>query len=151
MKSKKCMIKSMIIKPDNLTKIMSIILHDPLCYDHSNYHSLNWPINNSSQYLCVPWWSIGMSNVTQYEFPNKTTEVWNSLFKYMFLMLLHDYQTICLPHILLFLFQTSIYNKWCNIYTNCLIQAWPRGTDPEGGQRGQFFMSQKPVFCHQFI
>ena len=31
----------MIIKPDNLTKIMSIILHDPLCYEHSNYHSLN--------------------------------------------------------------------------------------------------------------
>ena len=41
MKSQKSMIKSMIIKPDNLTKIMSIILHDPLCYDHSNYHSLN--------------------------------------------------------------------------------------------------------------
>ena len=41
MKSKKSMIKSMIVKPDNLTKIMSIILHDPLCYDHSNYHNLN--------------------------------------------------------------------------------------------------------------
>ena len=35
MKSKKSMIKSMIIKPDNLTKIMSIILYDPLCYDQA--------------------------------------------------------------------------------------------------------------------
>ena len=41
MKSQKSMIKSMIIKPDNLTKIMSKILYDPLCYDHSNYHSSN--------------------------------------------------------------------------------------------------------------
>ena len=123
MKSKKCMIKSMIIKPDNLTKIMSILLHDPLCYDHSNYHSLNWPINNSSQYLCVPWWSIGMSNVTQYEFPNKTIEVWNSLFKYMFLMLLHHYQTICLPHILLFLFQLKLQNTCVQSYLFILLNS----------------------------
>ena len=113
----------MIIKPDNLTKIMSIILHDPLCYDHSNYHSLNWPINNSSQYLCVPWWSIGMSNVTQYEFPNKTTEVWNSLFKYMFLLLLHHYQTICLLHILLCLFQDSTFDEFWNSGTQEIRQS----------------------------
>ena len=121
MKSQKSMIKSMIIKPDNLTKIMSKILYDPLCYDHSNYHSSNWPIHNASQYLCLPWWSVGMSNVSQNEFPNKTTEVWNSLFKYMFLMFLYHYPTFCrlIILIVLFLVWNSLFNgRHCSLRVN---------------------------------